>query len=377
METRLYSRLVMLGAAGETRGSIGSVVEAYRAFGMFKRWPVDYIPLQCGNPFETLAVTARALQRFAGLLAQHRRIALHVHSVAQASFWRDCAFMAIAQAARCPVVLQLHGGGFDLFHDASSSVGRATIRFALERAAHVIVPSESLRAWTRSITRRARVSCIPSPVTLPAAVPASERQPVVLFLGRIEQSKGVFELLESVAALRGMIPAQFSDLRLVCAGEGDRAAVARYARRLGIEEAVKFTGWVGPSGKRALMETAAAFVLPSHTAGLPVSLLEAMAAGVPVIASPIGGIPEVLVDGVTGFFAAPGDTATLTRLLRKVLADRALAGRIGAAARESVRLRFSPERTIPRLEEIYAQIGVAELGQPMKSYRDHTFREAA
>jgi glycosyltransferase involved in cell wall biosynthesis len=168
-----------------------------------------------------------------------------------------------------------------------------------------------------------------------------------------------------VSAVRPAVP----DVRLVCAGEGDRSAVARYAERLGIADAVKFTGWVGPSGKRALLESAAVFALPSYDEALPMSLLEAMAAGVPVIVSPVGGVPEVVVDGVSGFFAAPGDIATLQRLLAKLLLDRRLSARIGAAARESVRLRCSPERALARLEALYAGLGLpafAEAPAPLR-----------
>jgi glycosyltransferase involved in cell wall biosynthesis len=91
------------------------------------------------------------------------------------------------------------------------------------------------------------------------------------------------------------------------------------------------------------------------------SLLEAMSAGVPVVASPVGGIQELVVDGVTGFLVAPGDTQTLERLLRKVLEDRVLAARVGAAGRESVRLRYAPERAVPRLETLYASVGMPRL----------------
>ena len=76
----------------------------------------------------------------------------------------------------------------------------------------------------------------------------------MLFLGHMAPDKGVFDLLEALAAVSVDVP----DLRLVCAGDGDRVAVARYAERLGIAELVKFTGWVGPSGKRALFEAAGA-----------------------------------------------------------------------------------------------------------------------
>jgi glycosyltransferase involved in cell wall biosynthesis len=181
---------------------------------------------------------------------------------------------------------------------------------------------------------------------------------MVLFLGRMQPAKGVFDLLEAIAALRPAVP----DVRLVCAGDGDRIAVASYAESLGIADAVKFTGWVGPAGKRALFEAAAAFALPSYEEALPAGLLEAMGAGVPPVASAVGGIPEVVVDGVSGFLVAPGDRSSLERALRRLLIDTKLAARIGAAARETVRLRFAPERALPQLEEIYAALGVHALG---------------
>jgi len=97
---------------------------------------------------------------------------------------------------------------------------------------------------------------------------------------------------------------------------------------------------------------------PCYDAALPLSLIEAMAAAVPVVAARVGGIPELVVDGVNGFLIAPGDSASLARTLRTLLADHALAARLGNAARESVRLHHSAERALPRLEELYAALGV-------------------
>jgi glycosyltransferase involved in cell wall biosynthesis len=76
----------------------------------------------------------------------------------------------------------------------------------------------------------------------------------------------------------------------------------------------------------------------------------------------VGGIPEVVQEGISGVFVAPGDKAGLERRLKRLLLDRALAERIGAAARESARLRFAPERILARLEEIYAAAGVTRIG---------------
>jgi glycosyltransferase involved in cell wall biosynthesis len=373
MDTNRYFRLLMLGAAPETRGSIAAVVDAYRAHGLFERWPIDYLATHGdGSLARNAALALKALRRLVVLFTQHRRVALHVHTEAS-SFWRDAVFIGAALAARCPVILQLHGAGFESFYDRADSAARATMRLCLEHAACVAAPSESLCTWARRVTRRnAHVVYLPNPVACDVA-PQSSRPNLVLFLGRMEPAKGVFDLLEAVAALRPAVP----DVRLVCAGDGDRIAVARYAERLGIADAVKFTGWVGPSGKRALLESAAVFAMPSYDAALPISLLEAMAAGVPVVASAVGGIPEVVVDGVSGFLVAPGDSASLARLLRRLLLDHALGARLGATARESARLRFAPERALPKLEEIYAAVGLSAAAEPGTPVREIDLRKAA
>ena len=348
-------RLVMLGPHPQAHGGIASVVEAYRAQGLFKRWPIEYLATRGeGGIRRGAAAALKAVRRFLALLALERGLVVHVHAAAGAGFWWDAVFMVLAIAARCPFMVHLHGGGFQPFHDRSAGLERWATRMLLEQAACVVVPCESLRSWVRGIARRARVECVPHPVAPAAPATDAPRPNLVLFLGRIEASKGVFELLEAVSALRPAVP----DVRLLFAGDGERAAVSRQAARLGIADAVKFTGWVGPSGRRALLENAAVFALPSYEEGLPMSLLEAMAAGVPPVVSPVGGVPEVVVDGVSGLFAAPGDVATLQRLLRKVLLDRKFGARIGAAASESVRLRCAPERALARLAALYAQLGV-------------------
>jgi len=348
----------MLGAAPETRGSIAAVVETYRAHGLFRRWPIEYIATHGdGSRSERFLTAVRALRRFGELLVSERRVAVHLHTAARANFWRDLPYMLAAIAVGRPLLLQLHGAGFERFYDRCDTAARALIRYALERAATVIVATDSRRSWVRSICRNANAVAVPNPVASIPEMNAQKKSNLILFLGKLKQSKGIFDLLQAVAGLRATIP----DVRLVCAGEGERIAVARYAERLGIADAIKFTGWVGPSGKRALLENAAVFALPSYDEALPVSLLEAMGAGVPSIASPVGGVHEAVVDGVTGFLVASGDTQTLERLLLRLLQDRALAERIGAAGRQSVRLRYSPERAVPRIEALYADIGMPQL----------------
>ena len=362
MQTRLYSSIAMLGVAPETRGSIAAVVESYRANGLFKRWPIQYIATSGdGTLAQKTLLLAKAARDFGAALAQHRRMIVHVHAASGAGFWREAAFMGAALAAGCPLVMHLHGNGFD-----------PSIRWFLERAALVCVPCEASRTWVKSVARNVDTVLAPPPVAV--AVPELPSKPnLVLFLGRLEAKKGIYDLLDAVAGIRAAVP----DVRLVCAGDGDRIGVARYAERLGIADAVKFTGWVGPSGKRALLEHAAAFALPSYDEALPVSLLEAMSAGVPVVASPTGGVGEVVADGVSGFLVAPGDKIGLERALRRLLIDRELAARMGKAARETAKARFAPDKAIAVLENLYESLGVNALVDRTPLVRPVPLRKAA
>ena len=344
----------MLGTAPETRGGIAAVIQAWRAAGAFERWPVEYVATHCdGGPGAKLLAAARGLRRFLALLLEHRRVLVHVHCASRASFWRKCVFMAIAHAARCPVVLHLHGGGFVRFYEEECGpLGRRVVRHFLARAAWVIALTDRWRTWLEQFTPN--VACIPNAVRTQAVPALRGRRNVILFLGRVEAAKGIPELLEAFAVLRAAVPGA----ELVCAGAGGVAAAARQAEALGVGDAVRFPGWLGEAEKRAWMARAAVFVLPSHAEGLPMSLLEAMAAGVPVVASAVGGIPDVVKDGVNGLLVAAGDSLGLLRALRRLFREPQLAARLGAAGRETVRARFSPEQALERLDEVYAGLGV-------------------
>jgi glycosyltransferase involved in cell wall biosynthesis len=350
MQTRLYSHIAMLGVAPETRSGVATVVEAYRAHGLFKRWPVTYI--------DTASLPS-AVHTFGSLLAQHRRIVVHAH--VGAGFWREAAFMGATIAANLPLIVHLHGTRID-----------SAVRWFLKRADVICVPCEATRIWVKSIARQSDVVVTPPPVAI--EVPAVSSKPnLVLFLGRLEAEKGIYDLLEALAAVRANVP----DLRLVCAGEGDRIGVARYAERLGIADAVKFTGWVGPSGKRALLEHAAVFALPSYKEALPASLVEAMGAGIPVVASPVGGIPEVVTDGASGFLVGAGDTRNLQRALARLLTDRTLARRMGDAARQTAQARFGAHKALEPLEDLYEALGVSVITERAPRVQPFPLKKAA
>jgi glycosyltransferase involved in cell wall biosynthesis len=165
-----------------------------------------------------------------------------------------------------------------------------------------------------------------------------------------EESKGQQFLIEAVAALRERFPA----LHLALAGDGPRRThLERLAERSGIGDRVHFLG------RRAdipeLLACSDAGVLPSLTEGLPNSVLEYLAAGLPVVATRVGGVPEVIEDGQEGFLVPPGNPGALAAALSRLLQDPGLAQRMGDAGQRRAQAEFSFERLVERLEGLYSQ----------------------
>ncbi|MEX0745171.1 MAG: glycosyltransferase family 4 protein [Phycisphaeraceae bacterium] len=179
----------------------------------------------------------------------------------------------------------------------------------------------------------------------------------VLFVGRLAAVKGVAVLLEAMAEVVRQCPQ--AELTLV--GDGaDRGELERLAGELGVAAHVRFVGYRSPSEVRALLEASDLFVLPSFAEGVPVVLMEAMAAGVPVVATRVAGVSELVEDGVAGRLVHPGDSEALTRAMAALLNDAALRQRMGDAGRAAVRQEFDVRREAHRLRLLFEASGRGE-----------------
>ena len=160
----------------------------------------------------------------------------------------------------------------------------------------------------------------------------------IVFVGRLAAVKGVRILLEAFAGTRSAHP----DAELVLVGDGDeRADIEAHARALGCAEAVRFTGYLSQDEVTGVLDEADIFALPSFAEGVPVVLMEAMASRLPVIATRIAGIPELVEDGVNGRVVAPGDVAGFTDALLELLEDQDLRAQMGARGRAKVEADYN------------------------------------
>ena len=262
---------------------------------------------------------ARALRRAA------RDVDLvHAHWLASA---------LVAPVARKPVVLTLHGSGSaGRFEDLRVLTKAPRLAGALLGRAQVVTAVSKQLAAAARVAGARDVRWIPNGVEIPAEVGAEADPPEVLFVGRLAPEKGIREL---ATAARG--------LNLIVAGDGPLRSLVPDA-----------LGFVPHAEVERLLARAAVVVLPSHREGLPMVLLEAMAHGRAVVATPVGGIPSLVDDGVTGLLVPPGNPKALREAIERLLGDPPLRRRLGGAARERVRELCSWERVTEATLHAYA-----------------------
>ena len=232
-----------------------------------------------------------------------------------------------ALATRKPIVLQVWGSDVAL----ARRMPRLARRL-LRRARIVVCASTHLADEARSLGAQ-DVRVIPTGVAIPETVEEPDDPPHALYAGRLSEEKGVRELAEASAGLP-----------LVVCGDGPLRAL--------FPEAI---GFVPPSELGPYYERAAVVVVPSRREGYGMVAREAMAHGRPVVATAVGGLVDVVDDGVTGLLVAPGDPVALRSAVERLLADRELRVRLGAAARERVRLNGSWAAAVERLLDSYAE----------------------
>ena len=352
---RKTARILMVGTALETQGRVSSVVHVLRKSGLFERCGIEYIASHGdGGAPAKLATAIIGWLRCTARLLGGRVAVLHVHMASRASFWRKLLFILPAFALRVPVIVHLHGGGFRQFYTKQSPRPvRRLIRYVFEHAARVIVLGEGWKAWLAPVFPQARVVCIYNPVFLPD-LPAFEAREssTLLFLGRLGAKKGELDLIDAMVRIRESFPTA----RLYMGGDGDVEGARRRAAARGVAGQVELPGWVRGAEKQALLEKATVYVLPSYYEGLPMSVLEAMSAGLPVVSTPVGGIPEAVADGVEGYLVQPGDIDGLSERLAQLLGDAGLRRRMGEAGRMKVERLFSTDVVIPQFEAVYAEL---------------------
>jgi glycosyltransferase involved in cell wall biosynthesis len=291
-------------------------------------------------------------------LWQGRPDVVHVHTCSGLVFWRDAALAALARGSGRKVVWHVHGGLFADFIGRQGILARPLLGSGLRLGARVLVLSASWRQRLATLVAGVRWEVVPNGVPLPseAVDPASAGRCVFLFMGHLGPEKGCDDLVDAVALAR----ARSFGGRLDLAGKelepGQRRKLEMRIEERGCSDAVRLIGVISGEDKARTLDATHCLVLPSHAEALPMAVLEGMALGLPIIATRVGAIPEVIEDGREGLLIEAGDVPALADCLLRIDGDPKLRSRLGNAGRARIAESFSLETMAERVAGIYEEL---------------------
>ncbi|MGQ9881974.1 MAG: glycosyltransferase family 4 protein [Armatimonadota bacterium] len=336
-QTRDGIQIIMLGPALDVRGGVSSVERLILAHAPADVHIHHIATMRDGSRWRKMFVFLSAAVRLVVLLLTKRVHLVHIHFASHASTWRKSLLAMLTHLAGKPYILHAHGGGFRDFYFRQPRLLQRWIARMLRGSHRLVTLSEEWKQYYQHTFRLPleRVVVLPNPVLLPTKLPNRSHRSTVtlLFLGRMGHIKGSMRVVQAVRILPEEVRAR---TRLILAGDGDVDSVRRAVNEMGMERGVTVMDWVTAEQRNALLAGADVLVLPSLNEGLPMSVLEAMSWGLPVIASPVGGIPEVVKDGYNGLLVPATDIPAISAAIGQLVEDEPLRLQMGENARTSV-----------------------------------------
>ena len=329
------ANILMLGPALNVRGGVSGVERILLEALPDEVHATHIATMVDGGKWAKTVTFAQALARFTMELRQLPDV-VHIHFASGASNVRKIILARIALARGASVIMHAHGAAYRQHWARMSPAARAITRDTLMRVQRLVVLGERWKTFFVSIgVPQHRIVVLPNPVVLPESVPERPAGGKVrfVFFGLISARKGPFELVEAVARLT---PECRARVEFMLAGNGETERLRARVKELGLQDVVEIREWVEPAERDRLLAAAHAFVLPSHAEGLPMSMLEAMAWGLAPICTPVGSIPEHVVDGANGLLVTPGDVAQLSAAIERLVANDAERMQMGRLARATV-----------------------------------------
>lgn len=332
-------QVLMIGPINNTKGGMTSVIESYLDFENLGKNIKIISSYEDGNKLEKIIVFIKGyIKCFFELLTNRKIQIVHIHTASRGSFYRKKYFLNLSKLFNKKVVFHIHGGGFMKFYDESSKRSKNTIINTLVKSDRVIALSSRWKAdFDYICNNRAKVDIIYNPVDLKSFNQSKLDNKNILFMGRLDKRKGIYDLLEVVPKLLE----KHKDMKLFIGGDGEEIdEVKKIIESNNLSNNVEVLGWISGEQKKKLFEISSIYVLPSYFEGLPVSILEAMASGLPIVSTNIAGIPEEVDHNLNGYLIDPGNKSLLYKYLCNLLDDEMLRKNMGQVGVNKIRTEF-------------------------------------
>lgn len=344
------SKVLVVATSRKTRGGITAVIKAHESGAQWKKYHCHWVQTHRDGPaWRKIAYFIVALLDYCVRLPFYDIV--HIHMSQNVTARRKTVFMRFAKLCGKRVIVHFHA--FDVESTIKGS-SRDKYEYLFKNADRLIVLSEW---WKDQVLDEfempaEKVQVIYNPCPIVSHSYNSKKEKCFLYAGTINQRKGYSDLLTAFAKIANKYP----NWKVVFAGNGEVEHGLKLAEDFGIKEQTVFLGWISGEAKAKAFQEASVFCLPSYAEGFPMAVLDAWAYGLPVITTPVGGIPDVAEDGKNMLLFNPGDVTKLAEQLERMITDTALRERIAAASVDFATNKFNVVTINRQIGELYESL---------------------
>lgn len=340
------TKVLVVATSRKTRGGITAVLKLYEQSRMWQQYHCRWIGThRDGGTLMKLWYLVTAFVQYLFLLPFYDIV--HIHFSLSTSAKRKYPFFRLAKALHKKTIIHLHCGS------QIDGIWNSIYQTMFEQCDCGILLSESIKTKIEEYVGKSdKLKVIYNPCPLITDTSTYKKQNHILFSGTLYEGKGYLDLVKAFAKIAPHYP----DWKVVLAGNGEEEKARRTARDLGIENQVELLGWVNGEAKHRAFCEAKALCLPSYAEGFPMAVLDAWAYGLPVVTTPVGGVPDVAVDGENMLLFNPGDINTLAGKLDWIMRDEALREKLAAASTKLAAEEFNLNTITQQIGEIYESL---------------------
>lgn len=332
---KINKRVLVIATSSNTRGGITAVIKAHQVSNFWEEWNCIWIETHIDKSiFTKLFYFIKSFIKYIYLIKNSSLI--HFHLSGPISSLRKLPFLLFSKLLRKPIIVHFHAG-IPVFSFDKKYKSLYAIIFGF--ADSVIVLSQN---WKLSICRdlslpESKVKIISNPCPNIERDNSLDSKKIILYAGTLYEKKGYADLITAFSK----IAYNYSDWKLVFAGNGEIEEGKTLAKKLNIYDQVIFKGWVIGDEKHKLFSQASIFCLPSYAEGFPMAVLDAWAYALPVVSTPVGGIPDVAIHGENMLLCEPGNINCLARNLKLLIDDDKMRKKLIKASKEFSTGKFS------------------------------------
>lgn len=342
-------KVLVVGTHRDTRGGITSVIKSHESSQLWTDWNCKWIPTYIDrNAFIKIIFFFRGLFLF--LINLPSTNLVHIHLSEPTSAVRKSIFFRIAKMFNKKVILHFHA-----FSPDSTIFGKRKELYSnlFNSADLVIVLSTFWKTQvSKIVTNPEKIVVVYNPCPVVKQNNTIIKKKYILFAGTLNERKGYADLINSFA----LIADKFPDWKLVFAGNGEIGAATELCKTLNIINQVDFKGWVSGIEKEKLFAEASVFCLPSYAEGFPMAVLDAWAFGLPVIATPVGGLPDIVVHGENALMFKPGNIEELKVNLGILLSDSLFREKLRISSLKLSNEIFDIKVIARQIDELYSKL---------------------